>query len=38
MANRIMVKLEEDYMIRVEDPDLYRAMTFFDRKPFGAMN
>ncbi len=36
--NRIMVKLEgEDYMIRVEDRDLYRAMTFFDRKPFGAM-
>ncbi|WP_406568771.1 LPD38 domain-containing protein [Aeromonas caviae] len=36
--DRIMVKLEgEDYMIRVEDPDLYRAMTFFDRKPFGAM-
>ncbi|WP_368169719.1 LPD38 domain-containing protein [Aeromonas sp. R4-3] len=34
----ITVKLEgEDYMIRVEDPDLYRAMTFFDRKPFGAM-
>lgn len=24
-------------MIRVEDPDLYRAMTFFDRKPFSAM-
>lgn len=36
--DRIMVKLEgEDYMIRVEDPDLYRAMTFFDRKPFSAM-
>ncbi|BBQ53952.1 hypothetical protein WP2S18C03_30330 [Aeromonas veronii] len=36
--DRIMVKLEgEDYMIRVEDPDLYRAMTFFDRQPFGAM-
>ncbi|MDX7835581.1 LPD38 domain-containing protein [Aeromonas caviae] len=36
--DRVMVKLEgEDYMIRVEDPDLYRAMTFFDRKPFGAM-
>ncbi len=36
--DRIMIKLEgEDYMIRVEDPDLYRAMTFFDRKPFGAM-
>ena len=36
--DRIMVKLEgEDYMIRVEDPDLYRAMTFFDRKPFGPM-
>ncbi|MDH1635752.1 LPD38 domain-containing protein [Aeromonas caviae] len=36
--DRIMVKLEgEDYMIRVEEPDLYRAMTFFDRKPFGAM-
>ncbi|MGS4907468.1 LPD38 domain-containing protein [Aeromonas sp. 25-248] len=36
--DRIIVKLEgEDYMIRVEDPDLYRAMTFFDRKPFGAM-
>ncbi|MGE6293047.1 LPD38 domain-containing protein [Aeromonas media] len=34
----ITVKLEgEDYMIRVEDPDLYRAMTFFDRKPFGSM-
>ncbi|WP_454010309.1 LPD38 domain-containing protein [Aeromonas sp. Marseille-Q7275] len=34
----ITVKLEgEDYMIRVEDPDLYRAMTFFDRKPFGTM-
>lgn len=34
----ITVKMEgEDYMIRVEDPDLYRAMTFFDRKPFGAM-
>lgn len=36
--DRIMLKLEgEDYMIRIEDPDLYRAMTFFDRKPFGAM-
>ncbi len=36
--DRIMVKLEgEDYMLRVEDPDLYRAMTFFDRKPFSAM-
>lgn len=36
--DRIMVKLEgEDYMIRVEDSDLYRAMTFFDRKPFGKM-
>ncbi|WP_253264846.1 LPD38 domain-containing protein [Aeromonas media] len=36
--DRIMVKLEgEDYMIRVEDPDLYRAMTFFDRKPVSAM-
>lgn len=36
--DRIMVKLEgEDYMIRVDDPDLYRAMTFFDRKPFSAM-
>ncbi|WP_270830480.1 LPD38 domain-containing protein [Aeromonas sp. QDB63] len=36
--DRIMVKLEgEDYMIRVEDPDLYRAMTFCDRKPFSAM-
>ncbi|BBR39396.1 hypothetical protein WP3W19E03_19210 [Aeromonas veronii] len=36
--DRIMVKLEgEDYMIRVEDPDLYRAMTFFDRQPFGTM-
>ncbi|MBV7438805.1 LPD38 domain-containing protein [Aeromonas sp. sif2416] len=34
----ITVKLEgEDYMIRVEDPDLYRAMTFFDRQQFGAM-
>lgn len=34
----ITVKLEgEDYMIRIEDPDLYRAMTFFDRQPFGAM-
>ncbi len=34
----IAVKLEgEDYMIRVEDPDLYRAMTFFDRQPFGSM-
>ncbi|WP_241461194.1 LPD38 domain-containing protein [Aeromonas hydrophila] len=34
----ITVKLEgEDYMIRVDDPDLYRAMTFFDRHPFGAM-
>ncbi|MDM5138438.1 hypothetical protein OB959_01310 [Aeromonas bestiarum] len=34
----LTVKLEgEDYMIRVEDPDLYRAMTFFDRQPFGAM-
>lgn len=34
----ITVKLEgEDYMIRVEDPDLYRAMTFFDREPFGSM-
>lgn len=34
----ITVKLEgEDYMIRVDDPDLYRAMTFFDRQPFGAM-
>ncbi|MGL6407485.1 LPD38 domain-containing protein [Aeromonas veronii] len=36
--NLITVKLEgEDYMIRVDDPDLYRAMTFFDRQPFGAM-
>lgn len=36
--DRIMLKLEgEDYMIRIEDPDLYRAMTFFDRQPFGAM-
>ena len=36
--DRIMLKLEgEDYMIRIEDPDLYRAMTFFDRKSFGAM-
>lgn len=36
--NLITVKLEgEEYMIRVEDPDLYRAMTFFDRQPFGAM-
>ncbi|QHC10113.1 hypothetical protein GRF56_16495 [Aeromonas veronii] len=35
---RIMLKLEgEEYMLRVEDPDLYRAMTFFDRKPFGKM-
>ncbi|KAL8195919.1 UNVERIFIED_CONTAM: hypothetical protein K2H54_000008 [Gekko kuhli] len=34
----ITVKLEgEDYMIRVEDPDLYRAMTFFDRQPFGSI-
>lgn len=34
----ITVKLEgEDYMIRIDDPDLYRAMTFFDRQPFGAM-
>ncbi|WP_252376975.1 LPD38 domain-containing protein [Aeromonas hydrophila] len=34
----LTVKLEgEDYMIRVENPDLYRAMTFFDRQPFGAM-
>ncbi|MGE6115267.1 LPD38 domain-containing protein [Aeromonas salmonicida] len=34
----ITVKLEgEDYMIRVVDPDLYRAMTFFDRQPFGDM-
>ncbi|MGY3892814.1 LPD38 domain-containing protein [Aeromonas enterica] len=34
----ITVKIDgEDYMIRVEDPDLYRAMTFFDRQPFGAM-
>ncbi|MGL5398547.1 MAG: LPD38 domain-containing protein, partial [Shewanella sp.] len=34
----ITVKLEgEDYMIRVEDPDLYRAMTFFDRQPFGTL-
>lgn len=34
----ITVKLEgEDYMIRVVDPDLYRAMTFFDRQPFGAV-
>ncbi|MHC9247752.1 LPD38 domain-containing protein [Aeromonas jandaei] len=36
--NLITVKIDgEDYMIRVEDPDLYRAMTFFDRQPFGAM-
>ncbi|WP_257621847.1 LPD38 domain-containing protein [Aeromonas hydrophila] len=36
--DRIMLKLEgEDYMIRIQDPDLYRAMTFFDRKPFGTM-
>lgn len=34
----ITVKLEgEDYMIRVVDPDLYRAMTFFDRQPFGSV-
>lgn len=34
----ITVKLDgEDYMIRVVDPDLYRAMTFFDRQPFGTM-
>ncbi|TNI07429.1 hypothetical protein CF104_03905 [Aeromonas jandaei] len=34
----ITVKIEgEDYMIKVEDPDLYRAMTFFDRQPFGTM-
>ncbi|WP_421233859.1 LPD38 domain-containing protein [Aeromonas jandaei] len=36
--NLITVKIDgEDYMIRVEDPDLYRAMTFFDRQPFGTM-
>ncbi|WP_279501706.1 hypothetical protein [Aeromonas veronii] len=36
--DRIMVKLDgEEYMLRVDDPDLYRAMTFFDRKPFGKM-
>ncbi|MFB2830670.1 LPD38 domain-containing protein [Aeromonas jandaei] len=36
--NLITVKMEgEDYMIKVEDPDLYRAMTFFDRQPFGTM-
>ncbi|PSJ89842.1 LPD38 domain-containing protein [Aeromonas veronii] len=36
--DRIMLKLEgEEYMLRVEDPDLYRAMTFFERKPFGKM-
>ncbi|MCF5912046.1 LPD38 domain-containing protein [Aeromonas veronii] len=36
--NMIAVKMEgEDYMIKVEDPDLYRAMTFFDRQPFGAL-
>ncbi|MGY3922072.1 hypothetical protein LA366_02750 [Aeromonas jandaei] len=36
--NLITVKIEgEDYMIKVEDPDLYRAMTFFDRQPFGTM-
>ncbi|MCO5341145.1 hypothetical protein NG896_01070 [Aeromonas veronii] len=36
--DRIMLKLEgEEYMLRVEDPDLYRAMTFFDRQPFGTM-
>ncbi|MFM5429801.1 LPD38 domain-containing protein [Aeromonas veronii] len=36
--DRIMLKLEgEEYMLRVEDPDLYRAMTFFDRQPFGAL-
>lgn len=34
----ITVKLEgEDYMIRVEDPELYRAMTFFDRQPHGKL-
>ncbi|MGY3959601.1 LPD38 domain-containing protein [Aeromonas popoffii] len=34
----ITVKLEgEDYILRVEDPDLYRAMTFFDRQSFGAL-
>ncbi|MFH7526465.1 LPD38 domain-containing protein [Aeromonas sp. A5] len=34
----IAIKMDgEDYMIRVNDPDLYRAMTFFDRQPFGAM-
>ena len=34
----IAIKMDgEDYMIRVNDPDLYRAMTFFDREPFGAM-
>ncbi|SIR40615.1 hypothetical protein SAMN05880558_11346 [Aeromonas sp. RU39B] len=32
----ITVKVDgEDYMLRVNDPDLYRAMTFFDREPFG---
>ncbi|MFR9719860.1 LPD38 domain-containing protein [Aeromonas diversa] len=34
----ITVKLEgEDYLIRVNDPDLYRAMTFFDRQPHGKL-
>lgn len=36
--NLIALKLDgEDYMIRVNDPALYRAMTFFDRQPFGPM-
>ncbi|WP_429056681.1 LPD38 domain-containing protein [Aeromonas jandaei] len=36
--NLITLKLDgEDYLIRVNDPALYRAMTFFDRKPFGPM-
>lgn len=34
----ITVKLEgEDYMIRVNDPALYRAMTFFDKEPPGQI-
>ncbi|MFL9590418.1 LPD38 domain-containing protein [Aeromonas schubertii] len=34
----ITVKLEgEDYLIRVNDPELYRAMTFFDRQPHGKL-
>ncbi|WP_421186885.1 LPD38 domain-containing protein [Aeromonas enteropelogenes] len=33
-GNRIKVRIDgEDYMLKVNDPELYRAMTYFDRNP-----